>query len=114
MPALPQGRTQTRIMARSSIFSDQEWFRDVAGTKLVVITINLVRQERVGTRSKRETSVTSSRLGWVTVRRIAGAVTRSLPKRRALGRSSSSNHSSLGDSAVAANAAHQVQARPSR
>ena len=55
---------------------------------------------RVG--DKQAPGMTSSLSSWVTARRIAESEAHSLPKRGATGRASSSNQSSLGDTAVAA------------
>ena len=53
----------------------------------------------------------SSPSSWVTARKVAEVDAHSLPKRRVSEPVSSSNQSSLGDTAVAAKAAQQVQSR---
>ena len=58
--------------------------------------------------------MTSSLSSWVTAKRIAEADAHSLPKCRTTGRASASNQPSLGDTAVAAKAAQQVQSRQAR
>ena len=61
--------------------------------------------------SRRGTGLTSSHKSWVTARKVAGVDANSLPKRRVSESISSSNQSSLGDTAVAAKAAQQVKSR---
>ena len=55
--------------------------------------------------------MTSTLSSWVTARKVAGVDANSLPKRRVSEPVSSSNQSSLGDTAVAAKAAQQAQSR---
>ena len=54
--------------------------------------------------------MTSSVSSWITARKVAGVEANSLPKRRVSELVSSSNQSSLGDTAVAAKSAQQDQA----
>ena len=57
----------------------------------------------------------SSLSSWVTARRVAGADAHSMPPKRIVsGHVSSSKQSSLGDTAVAAKAARQVQPKQER
>ena len=60
--------------------------------------------------SKRETGMTCSLSSWVTARKVAGMDAHSQPKRR-VSEPVSSKQSSLGDTAVAAKAARQIQSR---